>query len=68
MIQQLAQKYQRTPAQIILRWQLQAGYIVIPGSSNPEHIAENFAVFVFALLPEEMEQIAAINQGRRYEN
>ena len=43
-IKKIAEKYNKTSAQIILRWQLQAGYIVIPGSSNPDHIAENYDI------------------------
>lgn len=68
IIKELANKYHKTSAQIILRWQLQAGYIVIPGSSNPEHIAENYDVFDFKLLDEEIKSITSINQNRRYEN
>lgn len=68
VIKELANKYHKTSAQIILRWQLQAGYIVIPGSSNPEHIAENYDVFDFKLLDEEIKSITSINQNRRYEN
>lgn len=68
IIEELANKYHKTSAQIILRWQLQAGYIVIPGSSNPEHIAENYGVFDFKLLDEEIKSITGINQNRRYEN
>ena len=68
VIKELAEKYNKTSAQIILRWQLQAGYIVIPGSSNPEHIAENYDVFDFELTNEEMNNIANINKNQRYEN
>ena len=64
----LAQAHNKTSAQIILRWQLQAGYIAIPGSSNPDHIAENYDIFDFELSDDEMEQIAAINKNQRYEN
>ena len=64
----LAQAHNKTSAQIILRWQLQAGYITIPGSSNPDHIAENYDIFDFELSDDEMEQIAAINKNQRYEN
>lgn len=67
-IVEIAKKHQKTPAQIILRWHLQMNYIAIPGSSNPEHIQENYAIFDFALTPEELEQINQINQHRRYEN
>ena len=67
-IQSLAKKYSKTPAQIILRWQMQAGYIVIPGSSNKNHIAENFDVFDFELTAEEMNSVRALNKNRRFEN
>ena len=55
-------------AQVLLRWQLQAGFMAIPGSGDPEHIAENYDVFDFSLSAAEMEQIAALNRGQRYEN
>ena len=68
VIKELAEKYDKTSAQIILRWQLQAGYIVIPGSSNPDHIAENYDIFDFELSEENMKDIANINRNQRYEN
>ena len=55
-------------AQIILRWQLQAGFIAIPGSSNPDHIAENYDIFDFELSDEDMQQIYDLDEQRRYEN
>ena len=67
-IKKIAEKYNKTSAQIILRWQLQAGYIVIPGSSNPDHIAENYDIFNFELSKEDMNNIADINISQRYEN
>lgn len=68
VIKELAEKYNKTSAQIILRWQLQAGYIVIPGSSNPDHIAENYDIFDFELSEDDMNNIANINRNQRYEN
>ncbi len=68
VITRLAAKYGKTPAQIILRWHLQAGYVVIPGSSNPDHIAENYNVFDFELTPDEMARITALDKQERYEN
>lgn len=62
----LASKYGKSNAQIILRWHVQAGNIVIPGSKNPEHIRANFDLFDFALTEEEMAQIAAVNKDKRY--
>lgn len=68
VITAIAEKYDKTSAQIILRWQLQAGYIVIPGSSNPNHIAENYSIFDFELDEDDMKNIANINENQRYEN
>ena len=62
----LAAKYGKTNAQIILRWHIQDGNIVIPGSKNPAHIQDNFDLFDFALTDEEMRQIAAMDQQKRY--
>ena len=67
-IQRLAQKYSKSPAQIVLRWHLQAGFVAIPGSSNPNHIADNFDVFDFRLTPDDMKAIRAVDRGRRFEN
>ena len=68
VITELADKYGKTPAQIILRWHLQAGFIAIPGSSNPDHIAENYDIFDFELTDEDMEKIKAVDEQKRYEN
>lgn len=62
----LAQKYSKSNAQIILRWHIQSGNIVIPGSKNPAHIKDNFALFDFALTEEEMAEIAALDKNTRY--
>ncbi len=62
VILELSKKYQKTSSQIILRWQLQAGYIVIPGSSNPSHIKENYEVFDFELSLSDMEKITSLNK------
>lgn len=63
---ELAQKYGKSNAQIILRWQIQSGNIVIPGSKNPAHIRDNFDLFDFSLTDEEMSRIAAMHQRKRY--
>lgn len=62
----LGKKYGKSAAQIILRWHVQSGNIVIPGSKNPDHIRENFALFDFSLTAEEMAAIAALNRNVRY--
>ena len=62
----LSQKYGKSSAQIILRWHIQAGNIVIPGSKNPDHIRDNFALFDFELTEKEMAEIAALDKGVRY--
>ena len=62
----LGEKYKKSSAQIILRWHVQERNIVIPGSKNPAHIRDNFAIFDFTLTEEEMEEIAALNQNKRY--
>ena len=62
----LAAKYKKSNAQIILRWHIQSGNIIIPGSKNPAHIKDNFDIFDFALTAEEMAKIADINKNVRY--
>ena len=63
---QLGKKYGKSAPQVILRWHIQSGNIVIPGSKNPEHIKANFDLFDFALTGEEMAQITALNKNVRY--
>lgn len=65
---QLAEKYSKTPVQIILRWHTQMGFVAIPGSKSENHIKENIDIFDFELTKEEMEQIAEINKNRRFFN
>ena len=62
----LAEKYGKSNAQIILRWHIQAGNVVIPGSKNPDHIRANFEVFDFELTGTEMDEIAALDKNKRY--
>lgn len=66
LFEHLGRKYGKSSAQIILRWHIQAGNIVIPGSKNPSHIRDNFALFDFALTDGEMDEIAAMDKGTRY--
>ena len=63
---ELAKKYGKSNAQIILRWHIQDGNIVIPGSKNPDHIKSNLDLFDFALTGKEMAKIAAMDQQKRY--
>lgn len=63
---ELGRKYGKSNAQIILRWHIQSGNIVIPGSKNPAHIRDNFDLFDFELTDGEMAQIAALDKQKRY--
>ncbi|EPL4403303.1 2,5-didehydrogluconate reductase DkgA [Morganella morganii] len=65
IIQALAAKYQKTPAQIVIRWHLDRGLIVIPKSVTPSRIHENFDVFDFRLEKEELSQIQSLDSGTR---
>ena len=68
VVLEIAKAHKKSAAQIIIRWHLQSGYITIPGSSNPAHIAENFDVWDFELTENEMKKLNALDTGRRYEN
>lgn len=63
---EFGKKYSKSNAQIILRWHIQAGNIVIPGSKNPAHIKDNFNLFDFALTDDEMAKITALDKQKRY--
>lgn len=65
-IHNLAAKYNKSPAQVLLRWQTQRGVVAIPKSVTESRIKENIQVFDFTLQPEEMESITALNRGWRY--
>lgn len=62
---EIGQKYSKTPAQIILRWDLQTEVITIPKSSNVERLKENADIFDFELTSEEMKQISSLNKNDR---
>ncbi|GAA3883908.1 aldo/keto reductase [Saccharothrix violaceirubra] len=64
-IASIAAKHGRTPAQVVLRWHLQLGNVVIPKSVTPSRIAENFAVFDFELDAEDLDRIAGLETGER---
>lgn len=66
LLAQMGKKYGKSSAQIILRWHIQDGNIVIPGSKNPAHIKDNFDLFDFALTEDEMSAIAELDKKVRY--
>ena len=61
----LADKYGKTPAQIVIRWHLDSGLVVIPKSVTPSRIVENFDVWDFRLDKDELGEIAKLDQGKR---
>jgi 2,5-diketo-D-gluconate reductase A len=61
----IAAEYERTPAQVLIRWSLQLGNVVIPRSAKPDRIASNFDVFDFELAAEHMDALNALNDGTR---
>ena len=65
---ELGKKYGKTPAQVILRWHTQIGFVVIPGSKNVDHIRDNLDILDFALTDEEMAKIAKLDKNVRYYN
>lgn len=62
----LGEKYGKTPAQIILRWHVQMGFAVIPGSRSVDHIRDNLDIFDFKLTEDEMAEAAKLDKGERY--
>lgn len=67
VISKIADAHGKSSAQVILRWNLQKGVVVIPGSSNPDHIKENTELFDFELTEEEMEQINALDRSEKHD-
>ncbi len=65
IIKRLAQKYGKTPAQIVIRWHLDSGLVVIPKSVTPSRIKENFEVFDFRLEKTEISEIASLDRNNR---
>ncbi len=67
VISEIAKAHGKSSAQIILRWNLQKGVVVIPGSSNPDHIKENTQLFDFELTEEEMERINELDRNEKHD-
>lgn len=65
VIAAIASAHGKSSAQIVLRWHIQAGNIAIPGSSNEQHIIEDYDIWDFSLSADEMNRIAALNKDRR---
>ncbi|MFI0938390.1 aldo/keto reductase [Streptomyces sp. NPDC021020] len=65
VVARVAERHGRTPAQVVLRWHLQLGNVVIPKSVTPSRIRENIDVFDFALAPEDLAELAALDDGTR---
>ena len=68
VIVKIADRHHKSPAQVILRWHLQEGLSVIPGSRNPQHIMENAHIFDFALSDADMQAIRSLNKEQRFFN
>ncbi|KOX12456.1 aldo/keto reductase [Nocardiopsis sp. NRRL B-16309] len=62
----IAREYERTPAQILLRWHIQLGNVVIPKSVTPERIRSNFEIFDFELAEADMDRVSGLNTDSRY--
>lgn len=65
IVTSLASKYHKTPAQIVLRWHVEMGFVPIPGSKSEAHIKENVDIFDFALTKEDMDLMAKLNTHTR---
>lgn len=66
IIQELGVKYSKTNGQILLRWAVQQGYVVIPKSYNKHHIAENSKIFDFELERNDLSKISKLHRDKRY--
>jgi methylglyoxal/glyoxal reductase len=62
VLSQVAAAYKKTPAQIMLRWGLQCGLVVLPKSANPEHINSNLNIFNFEISAEDIQKLNALNE------
>ena len=66
VVQGIAEKYGKSPAQVLLRRHIQQGHVVIPGSKTPSHITDNIDLFDFALTDEDMAQIDSLDKGKPF--
>ncbi|KAK3102422.1 hypothetical protein FSP39_011284 [Pinctada imbricata] len=66
VVQKIASNLQKSPAQILLRWAVQQNIGVLPKSSNPKHIAENFDIFSFELTSEDMASLSNLDVQYHY--
>ena len=66
-IVKIAEKHNKTPGQVILRWHLQLGHIIFPRSTSEKHLKENIEIFDFVLDEEDMKKIEALDEGRSYD-
>lgn len=64
LVTALAHKYNKTAGQIILRFEVQEGFIVLPKSTNPQHMADNIAIFDFSLTDEDMVRMRSLDTGK----
>ena len=67
VLNEIGKAHGKTAAQVIIRWHIQEGFSVIPGTSNPDYIKENIDVFDFALTDDEMRIMSELNQNRIFE-
>ncbi len=67
VISEIAEVHGVSSAQVILRWNLQKGVVVIPGSSNPDHIKENTELYHFSLTEDEMARINVLDRGEKHD-
>lgn len=65
-VTEIAERLEKTPAQVVLRWGIQRGTAIVPKTSNKERLKENIELFDFELTPEEMSSISALNLNRRF--
>jgi 2,5-diketo-D-gluconate reductase A len=63
VLARVAEKHDRTPGQIVLRWHIQNGLVVIPKSANPQRMADNLAAFGFELDADDLAAIATLDEG-----